>query len=206
MVLVGLALLLAFCSCDRPPVDGTMERCLDLPEGLGALYVQLDTNLNRTGGWKHSSDYKCGAEWVEGYSYANWPMHRDTSYFTALPDSLFQFTLRYSFYSPEECGWQSSTQDDRTTAEEQLAHMLLMRHQENRTWMPVGQGVVEVHGVLWTFLCTSDSISLRNDAFEGYASYAGRNIVLMWQRVAPSRAPFNFEAYARRQFETARFD
>ena len=199
----SVVLLLSGCT-DAP--KGDVERCFDLPDGLGALYIQLDTNLSQVGQWKHPSDYKCGAEWVQCYAYNNWPMHRDTSYFTSRPDSLFQFTLRYSFYSPEECGWQPSIQDDRSTAEERLAQMLLMRHQENRTWMPVAQGVQEIHGVQWTFLCTSDSLSLCNDVFEGYTNYAGRSIILTWQRTAPSPAAFNFEAYARRQFETARFE
>lgn len=199
----SVVLLLSGCT-EALKLD--VERCLDLPDSLGALYIQLDTSMTQASSWRHPSDYKCGAEWVQCYAYNNWPMHRDTSYFTSRPDSLFQFTLRYSFYSPEECGWPSSIQDDRSTAEEQLAHMIHIRQLENPKWMPVAQGVLQIHGAQWTFLCTSDSLSLHNDVFESNTNYAGRTIVLTWQRIAPSRAPFNFEAYARRQFETARFD
>jgi hypothetical protein len=204
-VLVGLAVLLVFSSCDRPP-EGRVERRFELPDSLGTLAVQLDTNLSSTGQWIHASDYRCGREQVQGYAHGNWPIYRDTSYITLFPDSLFQFTLRYTLYSPKECGWTLSTHGEQSFAEEWLSHTLRMRHQESLTWKPIDQGLMEINGVQWAFIQMSDSTSLHNDEFACVTSHSGRGMKMTWQRVAPSAITFDFGAYARRQFETARFD
>lgn len=205
-VVLGIGtLLLLFAGCAKP-TSGSVERCLDLPNGLGSLYIELDSNLTHAGRWQHASDYKCGREWVKCYSYTDWPVHRDTDYFNSFPDSLFQFTLRYSVYSPLECGWQPSEGDERLIVQEMLEGYMKMRQQENLTWRPVDHGLFQIHGVQWGFICTSDSLPLGNDALECFTYRSGRSISMLWQRVAPSPVAFDFERYAMSQLATARFE
>lgn len=200
-VLVGLVTALTFSGCVELPMEG-IERCFDLPDSVGTLSIRLDSNLTQVGRWKHPSDFKCGAQWVECYSYKNWPMYQDTSYMSPSVDSLFQFTLRYSYYSLEEC----DRQNEYLPTEEILASTLRGGQLENPRWNPIDHGLIVVHGIEWGYVYSSDSTALRNDVFQCFTNLSGRGIFMTWQRVATTPVTFDFGACARRQLETARFD
>lgn len=203
-VLRFFAIPLLIAGCVKHP-GGRVEHCFNLPDQMGTLSIELDTNLSQAASWKHSSDYKCGAEWVEGLAFAHWPLHCDEDYFSPLPDSVFQFTMRYPFYDPIECGSPLDVGNERAAVQEWLTQYVHTRQIENTTWKPVDYGVLEVGGLPWGFIQTSRINDMHNDQFQCFTHIQGRNVSLLWQRVAPSAVPFDFGSYARQQLETVRF-
>ena len=199
-----LVVPLLVAGCVKHP-GGRVEHCFDLPDPMGTLSIELDTNLSQAASWKHFSDHKCGAEWVEGLAFAHWPVYCDKDYFGPLPDSLFQFTLRYPFYDPIECGSPLHIGIERADLEKWLTQYLLARQIENSTWKPVDHGILEMGGLPWGFIQTSRINGMHNDEFLCVTHIQGRDVFLLWQRIAPSAVSFDFGRYARQQLETVGF-
>jgi hypothetical protein len=198
-VLVSLAMLLVFSSCDRPP-EGTVERRFEMPDSLGTFWIQLDSNLTRMDSGIVHSDYKCGDLLQQQYTMRDWAQIV-VSPFGAMDakDSLFYFTWSIDLHSPPEC-------DSALTLPEWMRSELRSRRQECTVCAPVDSGIVELNGTQWAFIQYSDKRTTPNDILICYTRTHGRGMNVSWQRLAPSAITFDFGAYARRQLETARLD
>jgi hypothetical protein len=192
IILVSALILLSSCSEDS---GWMVERSVELPDGLGTLQIRLDSNLFPTGHWVHRSDYTCGREFVWGYSHTDWPIVKDTSYITPIPDSLFHLVVRVSPCSLEKC---NSALD----AKAWLNSRLFFEQIERPKQSTASHGTIDTGDAHWSFWCSSQCTGLFVDLFEGYREYKGRAILFRWQRIAASPPSFEFETYCRTQLKT----
>ena len=199
-VLVGLVLLMAFCSCDRPP-EGTVERRFELPDSLGTFSIWLDSNLTRMDSGLSHSCTKCDDLLRQSQGMKDWAIVAPSLFGTMDPskDSLFAFTWSINRYSPADC-------DSAQTVQDWFKFELWSRRLECRSCAPVDSGIVQVGGTQWAFIQYSDSISAHNDILMCYTRTHGRGMYIHWQRIAPTTVSFDFGSYALRQLATAKFD
>ncbi len=196
-VLGGISLFLT--SCDRNP--GDIPACnIDLGAAVGALEVALDTNFGPLEHWVHKSDYSCGKELVWGTPYSSWPFVKDTAYLTVHPDTFFHCMVRLFPNAPLDC-------DSALHAPQWLSQQVHGLEREYLTSGPdhvlVSHGIVATESVEWAYVQTHRSLPQQNARFVAYTEQNGHGIRLMWQRVARSPVQFEFNAYCRKQLETA---
>ncbi len=195
MVLLAAAHL----GCNQADVT-LEERNLDLPDDLGTLSIMIDQQMSQASRWQQKSDYRCGEQTVQCYSFPNWPIGKYEGAFAHAPDSLFHFTLSVSTRSPALC-------DTAVAPEIWLDRDISEVGIQNPSVSVNEHGLMTVNNAEWAYVCMSvatDS-NMLSDWYQGYTVKNGRSVMVTWSRLAHTPPPFDFGRFAKRQFTTAHF-